>query len=782
MGQAAKPDGVIRFEGFELNPQTGELRKHGIRLNLQDQPYKLLVALLQHPGEMVSREQLRQSIWPEESFGDFDHAINRSIAKLRSVLGDSPDVPHLIETLPRRGYRFIGTIDVHPKETIGPRPPTASGAIGSVAAVGAETPFRFTPGYRSGRWLAVTGAALMVIGLAVGGLLWRSRKAHALTDKDAIVLADFTNTTGDAVFDGTLRQGLAVQLQQTPFLSLLSEEQIQQTLRLMKQSPGAKLTPEIAREICQRTGSTVVLDGSIAQVGMQYQLILKAVNCSSGELMTSTGIQASDKSHVLDALGNASTDIRRKLGESLATVQKYNTPLEQATTSSIEALQAYTLGWKLLKKGDSDASIPFFKQAIKLDPNFAMAHAMLAGRYSQGGDTDAAVGSMKKAFELRQSVSERERLELETGYHFLVTGDLGKSYQACEIVAQTYPKDCDAPHMMGVINDFTGQFDKASEKYREALRLCPENNQTSGNLAWDYIALDRLEDARVVLKEADAKNPDSPISQALYYMLAFLQNDRVELERQMASAAGKAGLEEAPLGFKANTQAYFGHLQKARSLTQLAVVYTEKSKEMAIAAGCEADAALREALFGNVIQARQLATSALRHSSSRDIQYVVALALAVTGATVPAEALAGELAKRYPENTIIQLLQLPTLQAQFALNRNEPLKAIESLQPAAPFEAGAGLYPAYFRGVAYLAAHKGSEAAVEFQKILDHRWLVLNAPIGALAHLQIARAYAMQGDMAKARAAYQDFFTLWKDADPDIPILKEAESEHAKLQ
>jgi hypothetical protein len=426
--------------------------------------------------------------------------------------------------------------------------------------------------------------------------------------------------------------------------------------------------------------------------------------------------------------------------------------------------------------------MPFFEQAIKLDPNFAMAHGLLAGRYYEAGDIDAAAESARKAFKLREGLSERERIEVEAGYHFVTTGNLRKAQQAYEVLAQTYPRDWEVRHMLGVIYDDLGQLEKAVAEYRETLRLYPANSETSGNLAFDYIELNRLEDARATMEEAEANNPDSPVSRMLSYMLAFLQDDRAELERQMTSGTGKAGLEDAPLGFKADTQAYFGHLEKAQSITRQAVASAEKSKAMVRVAGYEADAALREALFGNVAAARHWATSARRHSTARDIQYVAALALALTGETLRAEAVAGELAKRFPEGTVIQFTQLPTLQAQFALNRDEPLKAIESLQLAAPYEFGAALYPAYFRGVAYLAAHKGNEAAIEFQKILDHRGVVLNDPIGALAHLQLGRAYAISGDTAKAKVAYQDFFTIWKDADLEIPILKQAKAEYAKLQ
>ena len=561
---------------------------------------------------------------------------------------------------------------------------------GRTAVAAAETGLK--PALKSTwfRWGAVTGATVLVIGLAVGGWLFHSRKAHALTDKDIIVLADFTNTTGDPIFDDTLRQGLAVQLEQSPFLSLVSEEQIQQTLRLMQRPPDTRLSPEIAREICQRTNSAAVLDGSIAQFGTQYSLIVKAVNCSNGESLTSTEVQASDKSQVLVALGKASSDIRQKLGESLATVQKFDTPLERATTSSMEALQAYSLGWKLIHKGDLPASIPFFRQAIKLDPNFAMAYLLLAGRYDEAGDTTAASETMRKAFELRANVSERERVEIEATYYLLVTGDLIKAQQASEVWAQTYPRDWEARNLLGNIYEELGQFDAALAEYNDALRLYPGSGLIYGNLAYEYIVLNRFEEARTTLEEAKAKNPDSPFLRMDLYQLAFLLNDGVATEQQLASTAGKPALEGWVLAFEAATAAYPGRLKKARDFSRQAVASAERAQEVATAAGYEADAALREALFGNGADARQWAESALRYSRARDVQYEAALALALAGEKVRTDLLTEELGKRFPVDTIVKFNYLPTLHAQLALNRNDSSKAIEALQAAAPYELGTG--------------------------------------------------------------------------------------------
>jgi Flp pilus assembly protein TadD len=640
------------------------------------------------------------------------------------------------------------------------------------------------------RWVGVTGAAVLVVALAASGFWWlNGRKAHALTGKDTIVLADFTNTTGDPVFDGTLRQGLTVQLEQSPFLSLISEQRIQQTLRLMGQSPDAKLKPDIARDLCQRTGSKAALTGSIAQIGTQYSLIVNAVNCSNGETLASTVAQASDKNHVLDALGKVATDIRRKLGESLSTVEKLDTPVEQATTPSLEGLQAYSLGWKnQTGKSDDAAAVPLYRRAIHLDPNFAMAYASLGTSYSNLGETSLAAENIRKAYDLHDRVSEREKLYIESHYYQFVTGDLEKARQAYELWAQTYPRDWVPPSNLTYIYGALGQYDKALAEAREAFLL----NQASsyGNLVNSCLQLNRLEEAWATAEEAQAKNLDSPPLRLLLYQLAFLKNDAAGMTQQVAWAAGKPGWDDVLLASEADTAAYSGRLGRAREFSRRAVASAERAEEKETAAGYEVEAALREALFGNAAEVRQRAVAALALSAGRDVQYGAALALALAGDAARAQALADDLGKRFSnDDTILHFNYLPTIHARLALSRNDSAKAIKALQAAAPYELGipgAGtfttdLYPVYVRAEAYLAGHLGSEAAAEFQKILDHRGIVVNAPIGALAHLGLARAYTVEGDHVKARAAYQDFLTLWKDADPNIPVLIAAKAGYAKL-
>jgi predicted Ser/Thr protein kinase/Flp pilus assembly protein TadD len=634
------------------------------------------------------------------------------------------------------------------------------------------------------RWAMVTGAAIVVIGLVVGGWFFFSRKAHVLTDKDTIVLADFTNTTGDPVFDGTLRQGLSVQLEQSPFLSIISDQQIQQTLRMMDQKPDAKLTPEIARELCQRTGSAVVLNGSVAEIGTQYLLTLKAVNCANGELLSSTEAQASDKNHVLDALGKATSQIRNKLGESLSTVQKFDTPLEQATTPSLEALQAYSLGRKASAGADWVGAVPFFQRAIRLDPNFAMAYARLGTSYANFGETNLGAENTRKAYELRDRVSEAEKFYIESHYYQHVTGNQESARQSYELWAETYPRDWLPLPPLYVVYSVLGQYEKSLAEAREAFRLNPASAMNSANVVISYVNLGRLEEARTAATEAEARKLDSPELRGILYQLAFLQDDAAGMAQQVAWAAGKPGAEDVLLGLEADTAGYSGRLGHARELSRRAVASAERAEEKEVAGSYEADAALREALFGNAAEARQRSAAALVLSNGRGVQFGAALALAFAGDALRAQTLADDLDKRFPEHTIVQFNYLPTIHAQLALNHKDSSKAVDALLKAAPYELGSvgGLYPTYVRGEAYLVVHKGIEAAAEFQKILDHRGVVVNSPIGALARLQIGRAYALQGDTAKAKAAYQDFLTLWKDADPDIPIFIAAKSEYARLR
>jgi eukaryotic-like serine/threonine-protein kinase len=639
-------------------------------------------------------------------------------------------------------------------------------------------------------WPMVTVAAVLLALLAAGGVFY-FRHSPKLTEKDTIVLADFTNTTGDTVFDSTLRQGLSAQLEQSPFLNLLSDERIAQTLALMAQPKDARLTRELAREVCQRTASAARIEGSISSLGSQYVVGLKAVNCRTGDVIANEQAPASGKEQVLKALGEAATKMREKLGESLASVQKYDAPPERVTTPSLEAMQAYSLGnqaWVI--KGDDSSAISLFQRAVNLDPNFAMAYARLATAYSNQGQTGRVAENMRKAYELReQRVSEREKFYIASHYEDYVTGNLEAARKTYELWAQTYPRDDIPPNNLGQIYSELGDHDKALAAAQEAMKLVPGSGVNHTNLLSSYVQVNRLDEARAAAKEAQAHNLDNPSIHLNLYLIDFLQHDAAGMEREAAGLMGKPGFEDSMLGAESDTAAYSGQFAKARELTRRASESAQRADEKETAAAYEAEGAAREALVGNISQAKQQGQTALTLSPGRDVEAVSAVALGLAGEAAQATRLADDLAKRFPEDTIVRLEYLPMIHASVALQGRSAAKAIEALAPAAPYELGSpaqaiafALYPVYLRGEAYLAAHQGNAAAAEFQKILDHAGVVQNEPIGALAHLGIGRAYALSRDAAKARSKYQDFLTLWKDADPDIPILKQAKAEYAKLQ
>ena len=779
---------LVRFGPFEVNVSTGELRKHDTRLRVQDQPFQVLVMLLARAGKLVTREEIRAKLWPSGTFVDFDNGLNTAISRLRETLGDSAERPHYIETLARRGYRWMAPVewvtsgpDDSPPRGLNPKmPPATEVIIPKALDMKRDTS---SGKERSLRW-TIAMMAVVIAALVAGGLYWRSRRAVKLTDKDTIVLADFMNSTGDPVFDGTLRQGLSVQLEQSPFLNIVSDQQVQQTLAMMDQPADTKLTPSIARQLCQRISGAAVLVGSIAQIGTQYLLTLKATNCSNGESLGSTEAQASDKNHVLEALSKTASEIRTKLGESLTTVQKFDTPLEQATTPSLEAFQAYCTGRNAMAEAKWAAAVPFFQRAIQLDPKFAMAYARLGASYVNMGESTLGAESTRKAYEMRDGVSEGEKFYIESHYYQVVIGDQEKARKVYQLWADTYPRDWRPLPPLFDIYSALGQYKEADVQARAVFRLHPNSGMNYNIMVVSNLNLNRLDEARAMAVAAPAKILDSPNMHYTLYDLAFLRNDAAGMTQQLAWATGKLGVEDVVFGVAADTAAYSGQLGKAREFSRRAVASAERAEKNEVAAGYEAHAAWTEALFDFPVEVEQRAGAALSRSTARGVEYEAGLALARTRQPIVAQKLADDLSMRFPENTVVQFNYVPAIRAQVALNTNDSAKALDALRISTPYELGSsgGLYPVYLHGEACLAARQGNEAAAEFQKILDNRGVVVNSPIAALAHLQMGRAYVLQGDIAKARAAYQDFLTLWKDADPDIPILKQAKAEYAKLQ
>jgi serine/threonine protein kinase/tetratricopeptide (TPR) repeat protein len=634
-------------------------------------------------------------------------------------------------------------------------------------------------------------AVLLTISLAVGGLYWRSRAALKLTDKDTVVLADFENKTEDPIFDGTLREGLAVQLQQSPFLTLLPGPEVRRTLQMMGRPADVRITPEMGREICEREGLKAYISGKIAPMGSHYVLTLVAADGHSGAMLAHEQVEAANKEQVLGALSQAATQLRKQLGESLNSIEKYDTPVEQATTHSLEALQAYSAGYRTKDEKGDEAAVPFFERAVQLDPKFAMAYALLGTSYQNLGERGRGAELVGRAYELSEGVSEREKFYIDSYYFDLVTGDLDKARKVYEQWAQAYPREDKPVGNLGILYGYLGQYESGLVETREALRLHPGSSLRYANLVQNYLRLDRLSDAKSAAKEAQLKKLDSPFLCFYLYQIAFLENEPSGMAQQVAWAAGKPGVEDILLAVEAGSAAYSGRLKKAREFAREATASARHAGENETAAGYEAEAALREALFGNPATALQRVEAALVLSTNaRDVEFATALALALSGEVARAQTLADNLAKSFPQDTIVNFNYLPTIRAQLAVDHHDSSEAIEVLNIAAPFEFGQpgdasfmpSLYPVYVRGETYLAAHQGKEAAAEFEKILSHRGVVTNEPIGVLAHLGSARAYVLEGDTSKARAAYQDFLTLWKDADPDIPILIAAKSESARLQ
>ena len=649
-----------------------------------------------------------------------------------------------------------------------------------------DTPNRSHPS----SWRMAVVWFLLGAAILAGGFYWRSRSASKLTDQDTVVLADFKNTTGDPVFDDTLKQAISVQLGQSPFLNILSDARTRATLRLMAKPPETKVAPDVARDLCQRAGARAYVAGTIGSLGSQYVIGLDAVNCKTGDLLVQEQVTAENKEHVLRALGETTTRLRKKLGESLSTVEKFDTPLDQATTPSLEALKALSVGRTTLQEQGSAAAIPFFNHALELDPNFAAAYTALGISYSNLREPGRATENLRKAFDLRDKVSERERLRISANYYLLATGELEKAIQTYEIWARTYPRSSEPFGNLGVDYTYLGQYEKGVAASLEDLRLNPGSAAAYTNLVGLYAALDRLNDAKAQYDQAVAHKVNNPFLHGNRYGVAFLDNDSSGMQQQIADASHTPG-EDVLFSFASDTEAFHGRLAKARDLSKRASDSALHNDSPETAAAWQMDVALRDAEFHNVALSRQEIGSALATASTRDVSILAALALARIGDTDQAKRMADDLAGRFPLNTVINRYWLPTIYASIEIRRSNPARAVELLQataqyelgsPLPQFEVGGTLYPVYVRGQAYLLLRQGTAAVREFQKFLDQRGVAVNCPLAALARLQLARAYLLAGDSKMAAGSYQEFFALWKDADPDIPILKQAKEEYAKLE
>jgi DNA-binding winged helix-turn-helix (wHTH) protein/tetratricopeptide (TPR) repeat protein len=768
---------AIKFgDDFELDLRAYELRRSGRLLKMERIPMELLLLLVEQRGHLVSREQIVERIWGKGIFLDTDNSINGAIRKIRQVLKDDPEQPRFLQTITGRGYRFIAPVVEQLIAENHSRSPVVIEETRPVAR-------------RMWTWVILGTAILLVaIGLYTARI-WSRATVSKLTEKDTIVLADFVNTTSDPVFDDALKQALSVVLTQSPFLNVASDLQVTEMLRRMGRTPNDQLTREAAREACLRMGGKAILVGSISSLGSHYVVGLQALGCARGDMLATGQAEAANKESVLKALDGVASQVRGKVGESLLSLEKYDFPVD-TTTKSLEALKAFSMGQRALRESGEIEAIPFFQQAIQLDPDFALAYTTRGRAYEDVGEDSEAVEDFTKAYDLRKRLSERERYYITTLYSETVTGDMERAREAGELWTQAYPRDGVAREKLGTVYGELGEQEKANTQFQEALRLDPGSTINVFNSVTVAAALNRLDEAQRTLEAAQARGLDGPVIHESTYPLAFLRGDRAEMERQVAWAAGKGDTEYVLFSQHSDTEAYDGRLRRARELSRRAVESATRYETKETAALCQIAAAFREMETGNEPLARQGVSAALSLAPNRNVKLVAALVLAKSGDAARARELTRELENKNPFNTLIKSYWLPTVKASLEVRAGNPQTALSLLQIAAPYELAqtsnvsnvSNMYPAYIRGQAYLLAHNGGAAAAEFKKLLDHRGIVQNSILGALSLLQLARAEVMMGDLDGARKQYSDFLSLWKDADPDVPILMHAKAEYAKLE
>jgi serine/threonine protein kinase/Tfp pilus assembly protein PilF len=673
----------------------------------------------------------------------------------------------------------LGTASIHRSVSS-----TSSGQTSTVAASPAPTSSSaeyIITEIKRHKKAAILIAALAAVAIAASILFLHFRSARALTEKDTILLTDFVNTTGDSVFDGTLKQALAVQLGQSPFLNIFSEDRVREALKFMGRSSDERLNRDVGREICQRQGLKAMLVGSVASLGNHYVITLEAMNAQTGDAIGREQAEAENKEQVLHALGEAAMKLREKLGESLQSIQKFDAPIEQGTTSSLEAFKAFSLGVEQQLKGKYLEAIPFLKRATEIDPNFALAYARMASMYYNSRQYDLAAEASQKAFELRDRVSERERLYISAGYYDNVTGELEKYLETLELWQRTYPRDASPHNNLAVKYNELGLFDKTLEAAREAIRLNPSSASGYSLLAAAFVGLNRYDEAKEIIGQARAQKLETTAIRRILYRIAFVQGDATTMQQQIEWLNGKPD-EYVAQGWQSETAAFSGQLRKAKEFSNRAFELAERRDLKEVAAQIAAGGAGRDAVFGDCVQAKVQTAKALGISHSPLTMVNAGNALATCGEFGQTQTIIGELTRRFPKDTVLIKILLPNVHARIELQRGNPAQAIQLLETTRPYEGYALFQIAYLRGQAYLHQQKGADAAAEFQKILDHRGSQLTSPLYPLARLGLARAAALTGDKARARQAYQDFLALWKDADADVPTLQEARQEYEKLK
>ena len=758
---------VVRFGVFEARLSSGELRKRGLPIRVPGQPFKILAILLERPGEVVTRDELRSRLWSAETFVDFEHSLNSAIKKLRQALGDSAENPRYIETLPRLGYRFIAPVSSGGPEAVAVAP----------APEPASAPAVPRAGYRLAQSKLPVAAAVL---LGVGGVIWYTlwHPAPLITEQDSILLADFENRTGDPAFDGTLKKVLEVEISQSPYLNILPDQNVRQTLEYMRRRPDEPITKQVGLEICQRNAVKAMVSGSIASLGDRYVLTLEALNCATGSVLAGAKAEAESKERVLRALDDCTGKIRRKLGESLASIRKFGAPIEQATTGSLDALKMFALGDELRRQGKAAESIAFFKRASELDPKFTLAYGRLGAVYANLSEKGLAKQYLEKAFQLRERTSDRERLYLAAMYYENVSGEAGKAIDTYEIWRNAYPRDWIPVNNLANKYTAVGQYEKAIEVGREAVRLNPNHAFPYEVLARAYKRATRYAESKSTCENAIAKHLERWGLHSILYQIAFAEGDTPAMQRQVEWGIGKP-TEDETLMEEASAAATAGRLRDSRELSGRAFAVARKNGFPDNAAAAVVSQGAIEAAFHNFTEAKERATAALALEGA-NVSDDAALVLAQTGELTRAESLADDLVRQHPLDTLVSEVSVPRIRAEVAIRRGQPERAVDLLRNAAPFELRDFTVP-YIRGSAYLSAQMGTDAAKEFQKIVKNQGVDPISPDYPLAHIGLARAYALQGDQAGSRREYEVFFALWKDADQDIPILREARSAYAGL-
>jgi len=750
---------VYRFGVFEANSQTGEFLRKGVRVKLQEQPFRLLQLLLENAGEIVSRESVRQRLWPGNTFVEFDASLGVAVGKLREALGDDADNPRFIETIPRRGYRFIAPVQ------------QANQSPELAAASPAASSSRLQS--RSG---AITIGITFAVLLGVFGVYLQSRHQALLAQRDRIVVGDFSNSTGDPVFDGTLRRAVVVQLAQSPFFIIPPDAKLQETLQGLGRPPDEKLTPAVTREICQRAGAKASVTGAISPHDAGFVIALEADRCTDGSLLARQEVTAARKDQVLPSLGGAIQGLRKKLGESRNSLHDYGIPIEQATTDSLDALKAYQLGLDLRARDNSPKSIPAFKTAVTLDPNFAMAYAELGSAYSNVGETIAGSQYFKRAFELRSRATEPERFYIAGRYFDIVTGELEKASENYELWEQTYPDEWLAYNALANDANQLGRYETSIKAAKEAVLLNPSHSFGYTNLAVGLLGANRFDEARAVCEEAVARRRDGEVIHTILYAMAFV-------DRNMKAPQSETN-EPGVLYVEAEGEAAQGKMKDASRLFRQDIAELRAGGQSEGIANTQAYEALLNALIGRTAEGRRMAAASLRSGRGETVLGSDALAFALAGDAVQAKNIADELNNSYPLATLNMDVFSPMIQTAIAeLHRPATEEVTEMMKPALPYEFGqeADLLPVYIRGQAYLMSRSGADAAREFQKMLDHHGVDPVSPYLSLAHLGLARADNLTGAKTKSLKEYEHFFQLWKDADNNIPILQAARREYLIL-